>query len=122
MPSIKTILIADDDTFMRKSLKTVLEKENYTVIESADGNEAVDAFRAKQPDCLLLDGLMPVKDGFTACNEIRAQKEGKAVPIFIVSGLSKDEIKTDYPGTKATGYIPKPIDWIKLIKHLRKLD
>ncbi len=122
MSSIKTILIADDDAFMRLSLKTVLEKANYTVIESADGNEAVEAFNANQPDCLLLDGLMPDKDGFTACNEIRAQKEGKAVPIFIVSGLSKAEIKTDYPGTRATGYIPKPIDWAKLLKRLKVLD
>lgn len=118
---IKKILIADDDNFMRLSLKTVLEKENYTVITVNDGKEAVDAFKVHQPDCVLLDGLMPNVDGFTACQEIRALKQGKAVPILIVSGLSKAEIKSDYPGTRVTGYIGKPIDWLKLLKKIESL-
>jgi len=121
MSSINKILIADDDAFMLLSLKTVLEKENYTVIETEDGEQAVNAFKQYQPDCVLLDGLMPNTSGFEACNQIRATPEGKAVPILIVSGLSKDEVKDQYPGTKATGYIPKPIDWLKLIKRISRL-
>lgn len=122
MPKIHKILVVDDDAFMRLSLKTVLENENYVVIESADGKEAVAAFEEHLPDCVLLDGLMPNLNGFTACNEIRAMQHGKAIPIFIVSGLSKDEIKKEYPNTKATGYIFKPIDWKNLIKVIQKLE
>ncbi len=121
MSTIKKILVADDDNFMRLSLKTVLEKENYTVITVNDGKEAVTAFKDHQPDCVLLDGLMPNVDGFTACREIRALKQGKAVPVLIVSGLSKAEIKSGYPDTRATGYISKPIDWLKMLKKIESL-
>jgi len=121
MSSIKKILIADDDNFMLLSLKTVLEKENYVVISSSDGNEAIAAFKEHQPDCVLLDGLMPNLDGFSACNEIRATAQGKGIPILIVSGLTKEEIREQYPDTKATGYLPKPIDWLKLLKKVSKL-
>jgi len=121
MTSIKKILIADDDTFMLLSLKTVLEKENYIVISSSDGNEAIAAFKEHQPDCVLLDGLMPNLDGFSACNEIRATAQGKGVPILIVSGLTKEEIRAQYPDIKATGYLPKPIDWLNLLKKISKL-
>jgi len=121
MPNIKKVLIADDDKFMRLSLKKILENDRYTVIETVDGLEAVDMFNKEQPDCVLLDGLMPNLDGFDACNKIRATKLGKAIPIIIVSGLTRDEIKTDYPNTKATGYITKPIDWNSLLKKISKL-
>lgn len=121
MTAIKTILVADDDSFMRLSLKKVLEKAGYTVIEANDGKEAVDAFNKFHPDCVLLDGLMPNLDGFTACNQIRQSQQGKAVPVLIVSGLSKKEIKTDYPGTLATGYVSKPIDWLKILKKISRL-
>lgn len=122
MPNIHKILVADDDPFMRLSLKTVLENEKYSVIESADGKEAVAAFKEHLPDCVLLDGLMPNLNGFAACNKIRALQQGKVIPIFIVSGLSRDEIKNEYPNTKATGYILKPIEWKSLIKVIQKLD
>ena len=121
MSHIKKILIADDDNFMRLALRKVLEKNDYNVIETVDGQEAVDAFLKYQPDCVLLDGLMPNLDGFSACNKIRASPEGKAVPILIVSGLARDEIKDKYPGTLATGYIGKPIDWVKILKKISQL-
>ena len=121
MPNIKNILIADDDNFMLLSLKTVLEKENFSVIEASDGVDAVEAFQQHKPDCVLLDGLMPNLDGFKACNQIRSLPDGKVVPILIVSGLTREEIKEQFPGTKATGYLPKPIDWLKLISKIKKL-
>ncbi len=121
MSIINKILIADDDPFMLLSLKTVLEKENYMVVAVNNGKEAVAEFKKNPADCVLLDGLMPNLDGFTACREIRALKQGKAVPILIVSGLTKAEIKSEYPETKATGYIAKPIDWLKLIKKIATL-
>lgn len=118
---MKTILIADDDNFMRLALRKVLEKDNYTIIEAIDGNEAVAAYNEHYPDCVLLDGIMPNLDGFSACNQIRATKKGKSVPILIVSGLSREEIKNDYPHTLATGYISKPIAWEKMLKKISKL-
>ena len=117
----KKILVADDDPFMLVSIKTVLTTNGYTVIESSDGVEAVAAFKEHHPDCVLLDGLMPNLDGFSACKEIRDLPEGKAVPILLVSGLSKDEIKENHPNTMATGYINKPFDWEKLIKKVEKV-
>ena len=117
----KKILIADDDNFMLLSINTVLTSNGYTVIESSDGVEAVAAFKEHHHDCVLLDGLMPNLDGFSACREIRSLPDGKTVPILLVSGLSKDEIKKNHPNTMATGYLGKPIDWELLIKKVAKL-
>ena len=117
----KKILIADDDNFMLLSIKTVLTSKGYIVIESSGGIEAIAAFKEHHPDCVLLDGLMPNLDGFAACREIRSLPDGKAVPILLVSGLSKDEIKESHPNTMATGHINKPIDWELLIKKVAKL-
>jgi len=64
MADINKVLIANDDTFMLLSLKTVPEKEGFSLIEAKDGQQAVTAFIEHHPDCVLLDGLMSNMDGF----------------------------------------------------------
>ena len=112
------ILIADDDNFIRLSLKTVLEQQGYSVIEAHDGEDAVKKFSQESPDLILLDGIMPKMDGFEACKAIRGHEKGLGVPIIIVTGLDKDNAKVQHKNAQVTGYLEKPIDWKQLTQKI----
>lgn len=64
------ILVADDDKIVRLLLREAMEKEDYLVIEVADGKQCLDAYFEIKPDLVLLDAIMPVMDGFTCCKEL----------------------------------------------------
>ncbi len=100
------ILVVDDEARMRKLVRDFLERENYIVIEAADGVEALDRFYAnKDIDLILLDVMMPNMDGWQVCTEIR---EYSKVPIIMLTARTeeKDELKGFELGVDE--YISKP--------------
>ena len=77
------ILVVDDEQRMRKLVKDFLVRENFTVLEAADGEEAVDVFLAeKNIDLIILDVMMPKMDGWQVCREIRQYSK---VPIIMLT-------------------------------------
>lgn len=91
---MKTILIAEDEDFLSSALKDNLEAEGYAVEVAANGEEAVKRLRKKLPNLILLDLLMPKKDGFYVLTEAKNNPEWKLVPIIVLSNLGDDaEIK-----------------------------
>ena len=85
----KTVLVAEDDPFFRETIQLKLEEHGVTVRTVTNGEEAIDAIRADQPDLLLLDLLMPRKDGFSVLAYIRGRS--LQFPVVILSNLL-DEI------------------------------
>ena len=81
------ILVADDNAENRAVAKAALEDEGYEVVLAADGEQAVAAFSARSPDCVLLDIKMPKMDGVAACREIRALPGGRDVPVVFLTAL-----------------------------------
>ncbi len=73
------ILIADDESRIRKLVNDFLSKENYEIIEASDGQEALDKFYELSPDLVILDVMMPKFTGLEVCKEIR---ESSTVPIL----------------------------------------
>ena len=105
MNSIK-ILVVDDESRMRKLVKDFLVKQGYTVIEAADGEEAVDRFvEDKDISLIILDVMMPKMDGWQVCKEIRALSQ---VPIIMLTAKSdeRDELMGFELGVDE--YISKP--------------
>ncbi len=102
------ILIADDEERMRKLVRDFLVKNDYQVIEAADGNEALDVFFERQAEIALvvLDVMMPGRDGYEVCREIRGYD--KSVPIIMLTakGEERDELQGFSEG--ADEYISKP--------------
>lgn len=89
---MKKILIAEDEEVLLNVLKDRFEAEGWEVITARDGEEAVGAIRKFRPDLVLLDLLMPKKDGFEVLKEIRGDPEFKTLPIIVVlSNLGSDE-------------------------------
>ena len=105
MEQIK-ILVADDESRMRKLVRDFLTREGYEVLEAADGEEALEIFyREKDIALILLDVMMPKRNGFEVCREIR---EVSKVPILILT--AKDSEKDELNGFElgVDEYISKP--------------
>ncbi len=101
------ILVADDDSNICDLLKLYLENEGYEIITAGDGAKAVSSFKIYEPDLVLLDIMMPRKDGWQVCREIR---EISSKPIIIVT--AKGEVFDKVLGLElgADDYIVKPFD------------
>ena len=117
--SMGKILVADDDQNIAELLKLYLEKEGYTVVLAADGMEANEKFAAENPDIVLLDIMMPGKDGFTVCKEIR--KRSATVGIIMLSAKSQEMDKVGALMFGADDYITKPFGPAELVARVDAL-
>jgi len=107
-------LVVDDDLSLRLSMCAALNKVGFKTIEAQNGREAVNCFRAEQPDLVLLDVMMPEMDGFETCSAIRLQPGGKYVQILMVTGLDDtDSIERAFEAG-ANDFITKPLNLIML--------
>lgn len=100
-----TILIADDEAEIVELLRDYLEADGHTVIGVGDGDAAVAAAIQSDPDCILLDVMMPGKTGFEVCRILREQKE---TPILFLSARQSDVDKIRGLGLGGDDYIGKP--------------
>ena len=113
------VLVADDDAMQRLLTAKALEKAGFTVSEAENGEEAVAAFDRLKPDIVMLDVMMPVMDGFSACAAIRKHPEGQRTPVLMVTGLDDvDSINRAYEAG-ATDFMTKPISWPVLGHRVR---
>lgn len=115
------ILVVDDDLFMRKILVRYLERENYRVVEAADGMEALNLYHERQPDIILLDAMMPVLDGFECCSRLQKLPNGDHTPVLIITALEDRESVDRAYEVGASDYVTKPIHWAVLRQRVRRL-
>ncbi len=87
----KKILVAEDDKFLGNAYRIKLTKAGFEVQLATDGQEALTALQTFIPDLILLDLVMPVKDGFAALEEIKANDKLKAIPVIVASNLGQKE-------------------------------
>ena len=88
-----TVLIVDDEESIREILKYNLEREKFEVFEAADGEEAIRMCTEHRPNLILLDIMLPKKDGVAVCKEIRYKLNMKEVPILMISAKGDEIIK-----------------------------
>jgi len=88
------VLVAEDDKFLVKIFRDELEKKGFNVIIALDGNEAMLKIKKEKPSLVLLDLIMPIKNGFEVLKEMKLSDELKNIPIIILSNLGqKSDIK-----------------------------
>lgn len=110
------ILVVDDELPIADILKFSLEKENYQVVMAHDGQEAVDKATAEQPDLILLDVMLPKKDGFAVCREIRAFS---SVPIIMLTARDSEIDKVLGLEIGADDYVTKPFSNRELMARVK---
>jgi two-component system response regulator MtrA len=110
------ILVVDDDTALAEMIGIVLRTEGFEPFFSADGSEAVEAFRRSKPDLVLLDLMLPGIDGIEVCSRIR---EESGVPIIMLTakGDTADVVKGLESG--ADDYVVKPFNPKELVARIR---
>jgi two-component system alkaline phosphatase synthesis response regulator PhoP len=111
------ILIADDEVGIRLMVVRMLGAD-YTVLEAADGEEAVTLTRLHKPSLVLMDILMPGKDGYSACHEIKTDPETKSIPVVMVSAIGHKLNAKLSAEVGADGYITKPFSVEKLLEAI----
>jgi DNA-binding response OmpR family regulator len=110
------ILVVDDEPRYLALVQINLETAGYSVITAMDGQQAVDAVAAEKPDIVLLDVMMPVMDGFTACERIR---EFSSVPIIILTAKGEERDRVRGLDAGADDYIVKPFSAQELLARVR---
>ncbi len=118
MAKKKKILVVDDESNIRLLVKNMIGTR-YDVIEAGDGDEAVTKAQKEKPDLVLLDILMPGKDGFTTCNQLKAGKGTKDIPVVMVTGLKHKLDEKLALSLKADGYMRKPFTSEDLLAAIR---
>ena len=114
----KKILVIEDQNDVRDSIKTILELNNYTVIEASNGAEGLDKLTETHPDIILCDVMMPVMDGFKFLEEIRSV--GNETPlIFLTAKAQYEDLKTGM-NLGADDYLFKPFKSVDLLKSIDK--
>ncbi len=121
MSGNKLILVVDDDPDLVESIAMKLESKNYRVAKAYDGVEAWDRIKEERPALVVLDVMMPRKDGYTLCNELKTSDEYKSIIVVLLTAVADAVRSTSYThlegkSTLADDYIPKPIQLDQLME------
>jgi response regulator RpfG family c-di-GMP phosphodiesterase len=125
MKSQPKILIVDDDADFVELAKMVLTTKPYQVITAYSGEEGLQKVSEEKPDLIILDVIMPLKDGFTVCEQLKKNPETANIPVFMLTGFLERGGET----TIATGqglyleaedYIEKPLNATDLLERVER--
>lgn len=112
------ILVVDDEALLVKGIRFNLKSDGYEVITGSNGQEAVDLAKTQAPDLIVLDVMMPVMDGLTACGKIR---EFSDVPIILLTAKADDMDKLIGFDHGADDYLTKPFNILELKARIRAM-
>jgi signal transduction histidine kinase len=118
--NLPTILVADDEPDMLRFLKSQLSS-HYHVLEAVDGQQAVEKASQFLPDVILLDMMMPEKDGLQACREIREHTPTHNVPIILLTARADEETKLSALSAGASDFLAKPFSTTELHVRIKNL-
>ena len=104
------IFIVDDNLVNRKLLAAILKKEGYDLLEAEDGEEAIELAFREMPDLVLLDIMMPKKDGYEVCVELKGDNRTANIPIIFLSAKTQTEDKIKGLDLGGADYVTKPFD------------
>lgn len=113
------LLLAEDEVALSKALKTILERNNYSVDAVYDGQAALEYLQADNYDGVILDIMMPKVDGITVLKKVRSQ--GKLVPILLLTAKSEVDDKVLGLDAGANDYLTKPFHSRELLARIRAM-
>ncbi len=122
----KKILIVDDDPDLVEAVSMILESKNYDVAAAYGGVEGLEKAKTEKPDLIVLDVMMPDKDGYAVCKEMKADPKLSRIPILLLTAVVSKIPTTHYTQqmgleTEADDYIDKPVEPEELVKRIETL-
>ncbi len=119
---VHRILVVDDDLVLRELVTLNLEAEGFSVRTASDGDQALELARELQPDLILLDVMMPGRDGLSALGELRQDPRTAEIPVALLTARATDEQVWEGWDAGADFYILKPFDIDELLSFLTYLS
>lgn len=117
----KKILIADDEPNIVISLEFLLKREGYEVVVAHNGAEALERVRAERPDLAILDVMMPLRNGFEVCQDLRQDPEFKNLRIMMLTAKGRDTEVSKGLALGADVYMTKPFSTRELLAKVKTL-
>ena len=117
----KTILVADDEPFVLRSLEFILKKEGYNVITATNGQEAYDRILAQKPDLVLLDIQMPKLDGNSVCRQLREEPSTAHLYIIMITAKGQEVDRVNSLESGANEFITKPFSPRKVVTRVKEI-
>jgi len=119
------ILLIDDDVDFVEATKIVLESKPYEVIVAYNGNDGLRKAREENPDLILLDIIMPGKDGFTTAEQLKKDAKLKKIPVLVLTSYAEKGGESSIAASggltlETEDYIDKPISPKELLKRVEK--
>ncbi len=122
----KYVLIVDDDPDLVETVAMLLESKEYEVGKAYDGIEGEQSIKKRRPDVVVLDVMMPRKDGYKLCKELKSDKLTQDIPVILLTAVGEAVSTTTYThaegmSTEAEDFIPKPVDAKTLVEAVERL-
>jgi DNA-binding response OmpR family regulator len=120
-PMAHKVLIADDEPNIVLSLEFLMEREGYDIRVAKNGDEALAQVAEFVPDLVLLDVMLPRRDGFEVCQQIRANPNWQGVKIVMLTAKGRDTEMLKGLALGADAYITKPFATKELVARVKQL-
>ncbi len=117
----KKILIVDDEPHLVRSLSFVLIKEGYEVTSATNGEEALQKIREAKPDLIFLDVMMPKKDGYEVCAEIKSSPVMKDIYVIMLTAKGQEADRTRGISAGANEFLTKPFSPVAMVARVKEL-
>ena len=122
----KKILIVDDDPDLVEAVSIIAKSKGYAVATAFGGVEGLQKAKTENPDLIVLDVMMPDKDGYSVCKELKADKKYRSIPILLLTAVVSNIPTTKYThqmgkDTEADDYMDKPVEPGELVKRIEVL-
>src|SRR5512136_157961 len=119
----KKILIVDDDPDLVEAVTMILESKKYDVAAAYGGIEGLQKAKAENPDLIVLDVMMPDKDGYAVCKELKSDPQLSQIPVLLLTAVVSHIPTTRFTQqmgleTEADDYMDKPVDPAELVKRI----
>jgi DNA-binding response OmpR family regulator len=124
--SKKYVLVVDDDPDLVETVGMLLESKGFEVGKAYDGIEGEEAIKKRRPDVVILDVMMPRKNGYQLCKELKDNKWTQDIPVILLTAVGEavpTTTYTHYEGMtiEAEDFIPKPVDANTLVQAVERL-
>jgi DNA-binding response OmpR family regulator len=115
------VLVVDDDAFIRRPLEFILRNEGFEPLTAADGSECLERLAETRPDLIILDVMMPGRDGFDVCKTIKQQARYAEIPIILLSARGQEQDRERGLCLGAAEFMTKPYSPSELVRRVREL-
>ncbi|MEO5373764.1 MAG: response regulator [Alphaproteobacteria bacterium] len=118
---MKSVLVVDDEPNIVLSLEFLIRQAGFAVRVARDGEEALAAVAAEVPDLILLDVMIPKRDGYDVCQTIRRNPDWKDIPIIMLTAKGREVEREKGLALGANDYVTKPFSTRELAERIRKI-